>query len=261
MDKHHDNGKAVAPVEETSSTNVNARRARRPPSRMNPVARLAYFGGIIENVLDTPEILAVLATWETDVGAIQALLHESWDLISEQKAGLGDKRHAQEVFDDLRDRANDIYMAAYTVADVLIENPDHREALVLAGPRKESYAGWLGQVVPFFENALAEKDIIDILSLFVSKKKVQEGKDLLARAISAEYARDKGSGASKMTTAERDALVYRLSRQMKAFIRVLQSALVAQPELAALVGVKVRQPTRNSEAVAYPFRDWIYHEG
>ena len=138
----------------------------------------------INNSLEDADILEALNTFGYDEAKLNAgkQLQEQTDaLVKKQKSEYGDQYAATKAVNDAWEASDKLYMRAVKVGRVAFKNnPNAQGSLLLLGGRKKTISGWLGQAAAFYDNLLADAELLAEMGKFgYTEAKLNEEKALL----------------------------------------------------------------------------------
>ena len=199
----------------------------------------------IDNSLNNPKVLAALA----DFGYTRDRLSRGKQLYSTaaaaqltQTSESGGQISASAVMNAAWSAAKKTYMRFVKVARVACKkDAGIATQLDLTGRRKESLSGWLAQANQFYQNALADKAILNELKSFgITDTKLKAGLDQLKAVETANLLQEKEKGEAQAATQKRDAALDALQDWMSDFIAIAKVALEEDPQLLEGLGVLAR---------------------
>jgi hypothetical protein len=203
-------------------------------------AQVAISNSLTKEFLKTP-----LANFGYDEKRLQQGLElhkKAKDLLLQQKLKYAEQEEAVNHLKMIRGKAHKPYMTFSKVARVALhdDNPTLQK-LDLVGKRKLPFAGWLNQVNQFYNVALSEPAVLDLLAGFgITKEKLTEGKKLADEAEAAHVRKEKFKAEALKATEQRDLTFKKLGKWMADFISIARAALVENPQ--ALEALMVVQP-------------------
>ena len=121
------------------------------------------------------------------------------------------------------------------------KEPGVATKLALNGRRKESFSGWLEQANLFYDNALANPDILNGLAKFgITEEKLQAGKTQVEELAALNAAQEKEKGEAQQATKTRDEALDALDDWLEDFLAIAEVALADKPQFLEALGVRVR---------------------
>lgn len=199
---------------------------------------------LIENILNNQEILSALSVFgydETKLNEGKALYQTALDLYNEQKREYGEQYAATDAFRAAFEEAYEKYIYYVKIARLVFKNNKGVwQELGLTGKRKDNFSGWLLQANQFYNNALANPEILNkFATVNVTQESLTAGKALVDAAEQANQTQEKEKGEAQNATKTRDAALDDLEvwiEDLKGFSRI---ALEGKPQLLESLGLGV----------------------
>jgi hypothetical protein len=199
-------------------------------------ARLA-----ITNTLADADVLAAMTRFGYDAAKIQAgqaLFDEAQRLVHHQKAAYGQQYRATAEVKAARQAADRAYKRALKISRIAFAgNHQAQLALGLTGRRQQSLAGWLQQAATFYDNLLAQPELLAGMATFGYSQPQLESEQALVAAVSAATHRQAArKGAAQAATQRRDAQLAALEGWLADFKVVAHIALEDQAQRLEQLG-------------------------
>jgi hypothetical protein len=199
---------------------------------------------LIENILNNQEILSALSVFgydETKLNEGKALYQTALDLYNEQKREYGEQYAATDAFRAAFEEAYEKYIYYVKIARLVFKNNKGVwQELGLTGKRRDNFSGWLLQANQFYNNALANPEILNkFATVNVTQESLTAGKALVDAAEQANQTQEKEKGEAQNATKTRDAALDDLEvwiEDLKGFSRI---ALEGKPQLLESLGLGV----------------------
>lgn len=198
----------------------------------------------LQNARQDQILLNALAELGYDQAALeegQALLEDAQKAQQTMTAEYSEQYEATEALEDAFETANSTYIRHIKIARVALkEDRGAAEALKLSGRRKRTMSGWLGQARTFYDNALADDDILDALAEFnVTSEDLTQARAQVEAVAEANSTQEKEKGNAQDATEARDAAVEALDEWMSDFYAIARIALSDQPQQLEKLGLVV----------------------
>jgi hypothetical protein len=199
----------------------------------------------IANAQANAEIQESLAAFGYTSEVIQegkALYDRARTAQQQKQAEYGDQIAATDALNKAWERAKTTYTPLTQVARVAFKNDAGTIAqLALNGRRKKSLSGWLEQANLFYNNALANPDILNGLAKFgITAEKLQAGKAEVEALEGLNAAQEQEKGEAQQATKTRDEAIDVLDDWLDDFLAIAEVALADKPQLLEALGVRVR---------------------
>ena len=187
------------------------------------------------NALKDSHILAALTEYGYTAEKITVgknLADEVSGLITKQKKEYGEQYEATAALNNAWSEADKAYMRTLKIARIALrDNVMAQNALGLSGLRKKSLSGWLEQTGRFYQNLIADTELVAALSTYgYTTEKLQSEKALVDAVRDANMVQEKEKGEAQDATEKRDARVDEMDRWMADFKSIAQIALADNPQ-------------------------------
>lgn len=198
----------------------------------------------IDSALANPDIQNVLASFGYPPEELQnghVLYEAAFSAHAKQKGEQAEQIGATAELDRLRDAVNKTYMRHLKLARVAFKTDTVAAAkLTLAGERKRSFTGWLGQVQQFYTALADDSRLQQGLARFgVTTAAIAQTQADIQAVIRANVTRETEKGEAQQATKDRDAALDTLLDWQSDFIAVARIALEDTPQLLETLGVRV----------------------
>jgi len=142
-------------------------------------------------------------------------------------------------FNRLWSEADDVYKECLFVARRAHLFSGFQSLLELGGARAEVFRQWFTQARDFFQQAMANPDICEMLVLRrLAKSRLELGLQLVERVQVYRSTRLTGLGISRLATKIRDDEIATLDEDMAIFADRCRRALRGQPEMLGIMGMR-----------------------
>lgn len=210
-------------------------------ARMNIDQFLTYASVAITNADQTPEIAAALADFGYDDARMQAgadLLAQARQLHLAQQREYGEQYAATAALTEAHAAADALFTTHRKLAKLALKhNPQAQTELALAGRKKLSLSGWLGQAGQFYSNALASPVAQAALARYnITPEKLQQGQTLVQAVATHNHAQEREKSEAQQATQQRDAALDALDEWLMEFKTVAEIALAGQPQRLEALG-------------------------
>lgn len=174
---------------------------------------------VLKNAQEDPTIKGGMERFGYTTARLQqgeALYQHARGLASAKQDAYGDQYNATDALEIDTAQAYDRYMEHVTVARLAFKDDRGvKNALGLAGDRKQSMSGWLDQAQQFYLNALNDAAIRARLAQYgVEQADLEQALAAVQGVISANATQERSRGRAQQSTEERDAAL----RDLQAFI-------------------------------------------
>jgi len=173
-----------------------------------------------------------------DIAAGKTLVDNVQTLDEKQKKEYSEQYQATETYNKDWNELKLMYSEHVELARIAFENDLHNYVqLGLQGRRKESFSGYMQQAKQYYNNALKDQAVMDVLSKKgISKKELEDTLVLIEKVEKEKYAQQKETGEAQQATKVRDAAHDDLGKWFGEFKRVAIVALSSKPVLAKILG-------------------------
>ena len=174
----------------------------------------------LNNALQYPELKDRLLEFGVDENRIQEGLNlraEAEKLLDNKTFKYGEQIGLTAELNNKIDNAYKRYMNFLKLARFSVkDNIEYQRSLGTIGPRLMSLSGWMRQARQFYENAINNDDILQLLSRFsITKEKLQEGLDLLPEIEALDNEQESKKGAFLCTYIEDQSQCLRHKRLVR----------------------------------------------
>ena len=147
----------------------------------------------------------------------EALLAEARRLHARQCNLYGGRIGATQELHEARSAAHETYVRHLSLARLAFEgDASAQKALLLTGPRQESYAGWIDQTVIFYDGLLKDEEMRRRIASFGVSREDLEAARGAARGVGVLRRKQLNkTGAAKEATAKRNAALRALAGWMR----------------------------------------------
>ena len=195
----------------------------------------------INNTLNSPSILAAVTPFGYDQAkllAAKTLHQETLELVELQKKEYGEQYDATAAVEEAREAAEEAYTAALKIARLAFRGNDSaRNALGLAGERKQSISGWLDETRRFYNNLLRTPAFLAKMATFnYSQAKLEAELALVDQVGILREIQHKERGEAQEATKVRDAKLDELDQWLADYKVVAEVALAASPQQLEQLG-------------------------
>ena len=198
--------------------------------------RLSWARLALNNALQTPEILAALSTYgfnETQIQAGIALLEAAEAGQAAQKQAYGRQYNATQAFHTAwREANNERYTRHRQLARLPgVLDAEQLHALRLDEHKPQNIWEWLVQARTFYTNALADEDILSVLSRFQVTSEVLEDSLAQVNAVATlKEAQERAKSEAQVATQDQDTAFRLLDGWLSQFRRIARLALADDPQ-------------------------------
>lgn len=198
----------------------------------------------LRNALSDQTLLDALGELGYDEATLQegqSLLEAAQDAQQTMTVEYSEQYEATEALEAAYETAHSTYVRHLEVARIALK--DERgaaEALKLRGRRKRTISGWLEQARTFYDNALANQDVLDALAGFnVTSEELTDGQAQVEAVAEANSMQEQEKGDAQDATHARDAAVDALDEWMSDFYAIARIALEDRPQQLEKLGLTV----------------------
>ncbi|MCB0210334.1 MAG: hypothetical protein KDJ52_13440 [Anaerolineae bacterium] len=198
----------------------------------------------INNALENPDILADLSRFgydEAKINAGKGLFQQAKALVEQQKVEYGEQFAASEALNQAYKAADGAYDVTLKVARVAFKgNKKAQNALDLSGRRKRNLAAWLGQTKTFYNNLLAQPDLLASMANFgYDQARLESERSLVKQVARLNEQQETEKGEAQQLTKNRDVALDALDEWMDDFKEIAEVALIAAPQRLEMLGFGV----------------------
>jgi hypothetical protein len=199
----------------------------------------------IDNALQLPKIQNYLQEYGYTLEKLRqgkVLYETAFKLQQQQRREYGEQIAATETLNKLWETAQASYMKCVKIARVAFKNnAGIATELDLNGIRKRTISGWLLQVQQFYNNALANPQILASLAEYgITEEKLKFCLAEVEAVAQANLVQEKEKGDAQNATKTRDKAVDELDDWLSDFIAIAKIALEAEPQLLESLGILER---------------------
>ena len=203
--------------------------------------RLADAQLAINNSLNSPEILAAVTPFGSDLAALQAaneLYKECMELVAIQKDEYGEQHEATAVLQALWDSANRTYMNTRKISRIALrDRPKAQATLGLNVKPKRSIGGWMEQTAVFYSNMLRNPDFITAMAAYgYDQAKLEAEAALMQEVVAANGVQEDERGDAQEATKTRDAKLDELDQWLADYKVIARIALQDTPQQLEKLG-------------------------
>jgi len=201
------------------------------------IAELAFTTAKLDEEIKTP-----LLAYNYD----EARLDQCLDLhkkakedYQKQKKERSEQFQATAELEKALDEANPVYIEHISLARLALKDKSRKKPkFSLAESRRKDIYGRLEQAEVFYDNVLADEEILNELAtrFGLTKEKLAAGKQLVIKVKQANKSRQKEKSESQQATLDRDKSFKVLYDALSEFFQVCQFALAARPQLLERLG-------------------------
>ncbi len=211
-------------------------------SQMNTSELVSAATVLIENSLNTPEILSDLSPRGYDADALnsaKSIVQNIGQLTNEQQVKKSNKVSATRTFHEKRKLTHKLHVRVAGYARIIFkQSPEILYALGLKGNHSKAFPAWSERVRRLFQIALETDDIkTAFANVGVTEAELQNGLTLLNETIAAYNAREDKSGLSQQATRERTVEIIKLRSFMKTCVPITRIALADKPHYLERLGL------------------------
>jgi len=176
----------------------------------------------------------------------QTLFETAENLILAQRKEFGEMHEAVEATQDAWDLADTAYTRTLKVARMVFSDDVQAiTALMLAGARNRSLAGWMDQAVFFYRNMTAQPKLMAAMGRFgYNAEKLAAEKALVDTVVDLTQSQAKETSEALKATAVRDLAVKKLDAWVSELRTILKVALADDPKALEAVGMRADNPGR-----------------
>ena len=197
----------------------------------------------IDNSLNIPGISKELEVYGYNKNKLEqgrSLHDQAVKVITKQKAEYGDQFEATEDLAYAWELSEAAYMRSIKVSRVAFKKDRKANAaLKLTGDRKETLSGFINQTTLFYDNLLADPQLLQGMKTFgYTKAKLTEEKKLVDKVVALNAKQEKEKGEAQATTKRRERVMDRLDAWMSDFRVIARVALEDKPQWLEKLGIK-----------------------
>ena len=199
----------------------------------------------IDNTLEDPILVEGMSKYGYPPDSVmegKSMYLEAKELVDSQRKEYGEQTEAMHFLHDLFDEADHRYAKLLKIARIVLEKERNSYlGLGLAGRRKRSMSGWLNQAQTFYNNALAQEDVLETLGRYgITKKDFQDGKKEVEVVQKANNKYLREIGDAQQATIERDEAIDSMEDWMGDFISIARIAFDEDPQYLEKMGVVIK---------------------
>jgi len=164
---------------------------------------------------------------------------QATNLHQQQIKEYGDQTEATDQLKQARATASLSYMNFVKIARITFKNdPGLWKKLELAGSRKSTYSGWIGQAKLLYTNLLTDPEALTKMAKFgTTAEALEAGLDLVNIVEEKLANQKKEMGEAQDATIERDNAVDELQDWYSDFKEIARIALAEHPQYLEMIGI------------------------
>lgn len=151
----------------------------------------------------------------------------------------GEQMQATAELEAAVDEANPVYLEHITLTRLALRyEPAKMVKFGLKGPRRKDTYGWIEQAELFYDNVLADEDILLKLDekFGLTREKLEAGRELILKVKAANKKQEKEKSESQQARMDRDKVFKELYHALSDFLQVCKFAFADKPQYLERVG-------------------------
>jgi hypothetical protein len=199
----------------------------------------------VSNALENEELKTMLMEYNYDDQRLNeglSLQQKAKELYQTYAKEHGQQLEATSQLEEIFEECNSLYIEHITLSRLALRNePSKKSKFALDGERKNDMFGWIEQAELFYDNCLADEELLNkLLRYNLSGEKLEKGRQSVLNVKKANQTQEKEKSESQEARRQRDEAFTLLSDWMTEFNTVARFACSAKPELLEKLGIFVK---------------------